>query len=278
MVELIPPEFKCPVCLGWFITPATLLCGHTFCFKCVNNKNNKNKNNRKRIQCPICRDLRGYSKPLSTNYTILHLLQKYPKYMEYLKDANHDSLVKEKISVVYHKMYSEYRNNIKKKIYWTYKSDILTELDTLTLFYMLKVKKFVCFGDPKKDLFIIIKKGASVNRLKKISKQYPDGVINYLHNEYTPLTKHEQIVDLLEDRDLSKLIDLIGIAEIKIEEYREKQLRGDSVEESDSDEETSSVEESDSYEETNSVEESDSYDYSSSDEESDSDSSEESSE
>lgn len=47
---------KCAICMECFIKPATLECGHTFCFECINQWK-FTRNETEKIICPICRYL-----------------------------------------------------------------------------------------------------------------------------------------------------------------------------------------------------------------------------
>ncbi len=50
-------DFKCPICLNIFNLPIVLLCGHTYCRKCLTDHiNHSNK-------CPMCRSKISWGYP-----------------------------------------------------------------------------------------------------------------------------------------------------------------------------------------------------------------------
>jgi hypothetical protein len=56
---LNPQEFECPICLGFWKTPKSLPCNHTFCETCLNDAMTKgvgkDKNANGMHACPVCK-------------------------------------------------------------------------------------------------------------------------------------------------------------------------------------------------------------------------------
>jgi Lon protease-like protein len=57
-------DFQCPLCMKLLLSPVSIVCGHTFCRKCIQ------KSYEKSPKCPICRISINISRSIPTTYMI----------------------------------------------------------------------------------------------------------------------------------------------------------------------------------------------------------------
>ncbi|XP_060608447.1 tripartite motif containing 13-like [Ruditapes philippinarum] len=81
-------SLKCPVCWDYFVKPHTLLCGHTFCLRCLQNlarivraAKHRIPLDRLRFRCPSCRRL-SLARPIirrkaAINYAIREIMNEW---------------------------------------------------------------------------------------------------------------------------------------------------------------------------------------------------------
>jgi len=69
-------SLRCPICHDFFITPKTLLCGHTFCHSCILSNLEFQMQNRMHGKpgCPNCR-AEADSRDLRMNHTLAHIVK-----------------------------------------------------------------------------------------------------------------------------------------------------------------------------------------------------------
>ena len=61
---------ECPVCMGTFVFPRVLCCGHSLCSLCISNMSTNSK-----ITCPICTKVSN-SEKLPLNYSLTDVIEK----------------------------------------------------------------------------------------------------------------------------------------------------------------------------------------------------------